>query len=45
MYASLLNVLRVIMTGDFQGPMFGWYEDGTIPAILFAVHDIINTLL
>jgi hypothetical protein len=45
MFASIINVVRVLMTGDFQGPMFGLYEDGTVAHILYAVHDILNSLL
>jgi hypothetical protein len=45
MFASIINVVRVLMTGDFQGPMFGWLEDETVPHILYAVHDILTSLL
>lgn len=40
-----LNVIRLFMTGDFQGPFFGLMEDSETVNALFLIRDAVLTLL
>jgi len=43
-FESIVNALRILFTGDFQAPTFGWEEDSTWVTVLFAIRAILTTL-